>query len=71
MAAALLVPVVTGPVVRVVTWPARQTRGAGPMLLRAELLNATARTAALAAPVIATVGFAVLISGYVPTSRQA
>ncbi|MCZ4517834.1 ABC transporter permease [Rhodococcus ruber] len=71
VAATLLAPVVIGPIVRVVTWPVRRVRGAGAMLVRAELINSTSRTAALAAPVIATVAFAVLISGYVATSATA
>lgn len=71
VAATLLVPVLIPLVARVVTWPLRGARGATPMLLRAELMNAGARTAQLAAPIIATVGFVVLISGYVPTSQVA
>lgn len=70
-AAALLAPVLVPPLVRLVSWPLRGTRGAGPMLVRAESLTAARRTAATAAPVIATVGFAVLLSGMVSTMREA
>jgi putative ABC transport system permease protein len=68
----LLAPLVIGPVVRLVTAPfTRRSSGAGPMLVRAALLNATRRAASTAAPVIAAVGFAVLISGLVDTMRVA
>ncbi|GIG04842.1 FtsX-like permease family protein [Catellatospora coxensis] len=70
-AAALLAPVLVPPLVRLVSWPLRGARGAGPMLVRAESLTAARRTAATAAPVIATVGFAVLLSGMVSTMREA
>ncbi|WP_155368298.1 FtsX-like permease family protein [Catellatospora vulcania] len=70
-AAALLAPVLLPPLVRLVSWPLRGARGAGPMLVRAESLTAARRTAATAAPVIATVGFAVLLSGMVSTMREA
>lgn len=70
-AAALLAPVLVPPLVRFVSWPLRGARGAGPMLVRAESLTAARRTAATAAPVIATVGFAVLLSGMVATMREA
>ncbi|WIM97877.1 FtsX-like permease family protein [Actinoplanes oblitus] len=72
VAATLLAPVLIGPVVRVVTAPlARRSAAAAPVLIRAELLNATRRTASTAAPIIAAVGFAVLISGMVETMRTA
>ncbi|NBE84781.1 ABC transporter permease [Micromonospora rubida] len=71
-AAALLAPIVIRPVVRLATAPfARRSSGAGAMLVRAELLNATRRAASTAAPVIVAVGFAVLISGLVDTMRMA
>lgn len=71
-AAALLAPIVIGPVVRLATAPfARRSSGAGAMLIRAELLNATRRAASAAAPIIVAVGFAVLISGLVDTMRMA
>ncbi|TDB74193.1 ABC transporter permease [Micromonospora sp. KC723] len=72
VAAALLAPVIIGPAVRALTAPiTRRSTSAGPMLVRAELLNATRRAAATAAPIIAAVGFAVLISGMVETMRTA
>jgi putative ABC transport system permease protein len=72
VAATLLAPLVVGPAVRLLTAPfARRTAGAGPMLVRAEILNATRRAASTAAPIIAAVGFAVLISGMVETMRTA
>lgn len=72
VAAALLAPVTIGPAVRAVTAPiTRRSTSAGPMLVRAELLNATRRAASTAAPIIAAVGFAVLISGMVETMRTA
>lgn len=71
VAATLLAPVLIPPIARVVTWPLRGTRGAGSMLLRAELVNSGTRSAGLAAPIIATIGFVVLISGYVPTTQVA
>ncbi|WP_086829806.1 FtsX-like permease family protein [Allokutzneria sp. NRRL B-24872] len=45
--------------------------GRGPLLVRAELLSAKRRTASIAAPIIATVGFAVLLSGMVATMQDA
>jgi putative ABC transport system permease protein len=71
-AAALLSPIVIGPIARLATAPfARRSPGASAMLVRAELLNATRRAASTAAPVIVAVGFAVLISGLVDTMRTA
>jgi putative ABC transport system permease protein len=71
-AAALLAPVVISPVIRVLTWPfGRRSSSAAPMLIRAGLLTATRRAAATAAPIIAAVGFAVLLSGMVETMRVA
>lgn len=71
-AAALLAPIVIGPIARLATAPfARGSSGASSMLVRAELLNATRRAASTAAPVIVAVGFAVLISGLVDTMRMA
>lgn len=71
VAATLLVPVVVSPVARVASWPFRRARGATAMLVRAELMNSETRTAGLAAPILATIGFVVLISGYVPTTQVA
>ncbi|MDY7089368.1 MAG: ABC transporter permease, partial [Actinomycetota bacterium] len=71
-AAALLAPIVIGPIARLATVPfTRGSSGASSMLIRAELLNATRRAASTAAPVIVAVGFAVLISGLVDTMRTA
>ncbi|MDJ0393456.1 FtsX-like permease family protein [Rhodococcus sp. G-MC3] len=72
VAAALLAPVIIGPIVSMVTWPlARRSKSAAPMLIRAELTTGTRRVAATAAPVIAAVGFAVLLSGMVQTMAAA
>ncbi|WP_027498689.1 ABC transporter permease [Rhodococcus sp. 114MFTsu3.1] len=72
VSAALLAPIVIGPIAQLVTWPfARSSRSAGPMLLRAELTTSTRRAAGTAAPVIAAVGFAVLLSGMVETMAVA
>lgn len=72
VAASLLAPVVIGPIARIVTWPLeRGSRSATMMLVRAELTTSTRRAAATAAPVIAAVGFAVLLSGMVQTMAAA
>lgn len=72
VAASLLAPVVIGPIARIVTWPLeRGSRSAAMMLVRAELTTSTQRAAATAAPVIAAVGFAVLLSGMVQTMAAA
>lgn len=71
-AAALLSPLVIGPVVREVTAPTtRRSSSAITMLVRAEVLAATRRAAATAAPIIAAVGFAVLISGMIESMAAA
>ncbi|MEV5989120.1 FtsX-like permease family protein [Streptomyces sp. NPDC052051] len=71
VAAALLAPVVVGPVGRALTAPFQNSGSAGPLLVRAELGADSRRAASLAAPVIAAVGFAVLLSGMVETMRVA
>ena len=72
IAAALFAPVVIGPIATVVTAPlAFLSKSAGPMLISAELQTATRRAAGTAAPVIAAVGFAVLLSGMVETMATA
>ncbi|MEV7519283.1 ABC transporter permease [Streptomyces sp. NPDC091371] len=71
VAAALLAPVFVGPVGRVLTAPFRRRGSAGPLLIRAELVANPRRAASLVAPVIAAVGFAVLLSGIVETMRVA
>lgn len=64
-AAALLAPVVIVPLVRLLTWPWR--RGATGMLVREGTLTGVRRVASTAAPVLLTVGFAVLLTGTVAT----
>ncbi|MGA5868875.1 ABC transporter permease [Streptomyces cinereoruber] len=71
VAAALLAPVLVGPVGRLLTAPFRGGGRAAPVLIRAELVAHPRRAASLAAPVIAAVGFAVLLSGMVETMRVA
>lgn len=67
-AATLWAPVVVGPVVRLLTLPMRGPAG---MVVRAEMLTARRRSASLVAPVIATVGFAVMLTGMVQTMMTA
>ncbi|MGI5427370.1 ABC transporter permease [Streptomyces sp. CA-179760] len=71
VAAALLAPVFIGPVGRLLTAPFQRGGSAGPVLIRAELVAEPRRAASLVAPVIAAVGFAVLLSGVVETMRVA
>ncbi|MFE2350025.1 ABC transporter permease [Kitasatospora cineracea] len=71
VAAALLIPLFVGPAGRLVTAPLRRTGSAGPMLMRAGLTANPRRAASMAAPVIAAVGSAVLLSGVVETMRVA
>ncbi|MFD7642059.1 FtsX-like permease family protein [Kitasatospora sp. NPDC059795] len=70
-AAALLAPVLIGALARAATGPLLRLRPAWPLLLRGELTASARRTAAVAAPVIAAVGFAVLIGGTAETMRAA
>lgn len=65
---ALLAPVIVPPVTRAVTWPLRRFRGATGLLVRQYAVTAVRRTAGTAAPVLITVGFAVLIFGIVATA---
>jgi putative ABC transport system permease protein len=67
-AAALLAPVLIVPLVRVLTWPWR--RGATGMLVREGTLTGVRRVASTAAPVLLTVGFAVLLTGTVATISE-
>ncbi|MDG4808106.1 FtsX-like permease family protein [Micromonospora sp. WMMD1120] len=69
--ATVLAPAVIGPVVRLLRSPVRRPGGAIGMLVRAAALTATRRTAAIAAPVLLTVAFAVLVSGMVRTTSAA
>ncbi|MFD3328755.1 FtsX-like permease family protein [Streptomyces sp. NPDC058701] len=71
VAAALLAPVVVGPIGRALTAPFQRGGSAAPVLIRAELVASSRRAASLVAPVIAAVGFAVLLSGIVETMRVA
>ncbi|MGY0059890.1 ABC transporter permease [Streptomyces sp. LZ34] len=64
----LLVPAVVPPLVRAVTRPLARRRGALGMLVREGMLAAVRRTASTTAPVLATVGFTVLITGNTQTS---
>ncbi|MFE7960819.1 ABC transporter permease [Streptomyces sp. NPDC057413] len=71
VAAALLAPVLVGPVGRILTAPFQRGGKAAAVLVRAELVANPRRAASLVAPVIAAVGFAVLLSGMVETMRVA
>jgi putative ABC transport system permease protein len=71
VAATLLAPAFVGPVGRVLTAPFERSGSAAPLLVRAELRANSRRAASLAAPVIAAVGFAVLLSGMVETMAVA
>lgn len=71
VAAALLAPIVITPLVRLATWPARRSRGALGLVMRAEMLNAVRRTASTAAPIIAAIGFTALLTGMVHTMQTA
>ncbi|MER6875333.1 FtsX-like permease family protein, partial [Amycolatopsis sp. NPDC000673] len=64
---ALLSPVLTPPLVRLVMLPMRWSSGAGPTLVRANAVAAVRRTAATAAPVLLTVGLATAMLGAVST----
>ncbi|MGW3812103.1 hypothetical protein [Micromonospora sp. NPDC005113] len=66
--ATVLAPVFVGPVVRLFSPPVRRRGGATGLLVRAGAMTATGRTASTAAPVLLTVAFAVLVSGFVRTS---
>ena len=69
--ATVLAPAAVGPLVRMLRWPVRRPGGAIGMLARAGALTATRRTASVAAPVLLTVAFAVLVSGMVRTTTAA
>lgn len=70
-AAALLAPLCVAPLGRLLTAPFARSRRALPVLVRAGLGADPRRAAALAAPVIAVAGFAVLLTGMVQTMRVA
>jgi putative ABC transport system permease protein len=63
----LLAPVIIPPIVRLACWPLLRSRGATGVLVREGSLIAVRRVASTAAPVLVTVGFAVLIAGYAGT----
>ncbi|MEU1585529.1 FtsX-like permease family protein [Micromonospora sp. NPDC005710] len=67
----VLAPVVVGPLVWLLRFPVRRPGGAIGMLVRGAASTATRRTAAIAAPVLLTVAFAVLVSGMVRTTTAA
>ncbi|MFG1714189.1 FtsX-like permease family protein [Micromonospora sp. NPDC049203] len=69
--ATVLAPAAVGPVVLMLRSPVRRPGGAIGMLVRAGALTATRRTASIAAPVLLTVAFAVLVSGMVRTTTAA
>ncbi|MEW2252469.1 FtsX-like permease family protein [Streptomyces sp. NPDC006975] len=71
IAAALLAPAFVGPVGRILTAPFQRGGKAAAVLVRAELVANPRRAASLVTPVIAAVGFAVLLSGMVETMRVA
>jgi putative ABC transport system permease protein len=68
---ATLAPAIVAPVVRLLTWPLRNARGATGLLVREGALTARRRTAGTAAPVLLTVAFAIMVSGMVATSADA
>ncbi|XVQ84155.1 ABC transporter permease [Microbispora siamensis] len=65
----LLAPAVLPPLVRALSWPV--SRSAVGMLAGRSAMTAVRRTAATAAPVLLTVGFAVLVTGMVRTTAAA
>ncbi|MEU4692837.1 FtsX-like permease family protein [Actinoplanes sp. NPDC023714] len=68
-AAALLSPVLIGPLVRLVAAPWR--RSATGMLVREGTLTGVRRVASTAAPVLATVGLTVMLTGMIATIEEA
>nr|WP_296067821.1 ABC transporter permease [uncultured Actinoplanes sp.] len=69
--AAVLAPAIVPAVARVLTWPGARARGATSLLVRQGALTAPRRSAAIAAPVLFTVAFAVSVSGMVQTTTEA
>ncbi|GAA3771310.1 ABC transporter permease [Plantactinospora mayteni] len=67
----LLAPVLVPPLTYALTWPLERLPGATGMLVRRNALTAVRRTASTSAPMLLTVGFAVLIAGSVATSTGA
>ncbi|QEU97091.1 ABC transporter permease [Streptomyces kanamyceticus] len=66
----LLVPALVPPLVRALSWPLARRAGATGLLVREGMLTAVRRTASTVAPVLATVGFVVLITGNTQTSAH-
>ncbi|MFI5802039.1 ABC transporter permease [Streptomyces sp. NPDC051561] len=71
VAAALLAPALVGPIGRLLTAPFHKRGKTDSVLIRSELTANSRRAASLVAPVVAAVGFAVLLSGAVETMRVA
>ncbi|GGS78027.1 ABC transporter permease [Planobispora rosea] len=71
LALTLLAPAIVPPVVRALSWPLTRGRGATGVLVREGMLAAVRRTASTTAPVLVTVGFAVLVTGMVQTMAGA
>ncbi|MEQ4302075.1 ABC transporter permease [Plantactinospora sp. B6F1] len=67
----LLAPVLVPPLTYALTWPLERLPGATGMLVRRNALTAVRRTASTSAPMLLTVGFAVLVAGSVATSTGA
>ncbi|MDG4788129.1 ABC transporter permease [Micromonospora sp. WMMD1102] len=68
---ALFAPVLVPPLTYALTWPLDRLSGATGMLVRRNALTAVRRTASTSAPMLLTVGFAVLIAGFVATTAGA
>jgi putative ABC transport system permease protein len=66
----LLTPALLPPLVRLVTWPLARRGGATALLVREGVRTAVRRTASTVAPVLATLGFVVLITGNTQTSAH-
>lgn len=70
-AVALLAPVVVRPLTRLIAWPAAHLPGAVGMLVRENAAAAVRRTAAIAAPVLATVALTGSLLGATATLNEA
>nr|WP_202512965.1 FtsX-like permease family protein [Streptomyces sp. SID3343] len=69
--ATLLTPALVAPLARAVTRPLAHRAGATALLVRENTCTAVRRTASTVAPVLATVGFVVLITGNTQTTANA
>ncbi|MGW0861004.1 FtsX-like permease family protein [Streptomyces sp. NPDC002611] len=67
----LLLPALAGPLTGLLTRPLARRPGATALLVRENMTTAVRRTSAAIAPVLATVAFAVLITGAVQTTQSA